>query len=133
MVGQKPKPSPVVLMLDAVPESVPVARHVVAGFAEECEGEAEHVALATTEAVTNAVIHAYRDRESGPVRLCAMLEGGDLVVTVRDEGVGMQANSDSPGMGYGLSLISALTKTIRFSSSQGKGLEVAMRFPCHDD
>jgi serine/threonine-protein kinase RsbW/stage II sporulation protein AB (anti-sigma F factor) len=131
VVGQRPKPSPVVLVLDAVPESVPVARHVVAGFAEECtEGEAEHVALATTEAVTNAVVHAYRDREPGSVRLCARLEGDDLVVAVRDEGVGLKPNPRSPGLGFGLTLIRTLTKTTRFSSREGKGLEVSMRFPC---
>ena len=33
--------APVVLMLDAVPESIPVARHVVAKYAAECDGEAE--------------------------------------------------------------------------------------------
>jgi anti-sigma regulatory factor (Ser/Thr protein kinase) len=121
--------APVVLMLDAVPESIPVARHVVAKFAAECDGEAEHVALATSEAVTNAVIHAYREGEPGLVRLSAVLEDDDLVVTVRDEGVGMRPDLDSPGMGYGVALIGSLTATSRFFN-RDRGLEVAMRFPC---
>ena len=121
--------APVVLMLDAVPESIPVARHVVAKYAAECEGEAEHVALATSEAVTNAVIHAYRDTEPGLVRLSAMLEDDDLVVTVRDQGVGMRQDLDSPATGHGVALIGSLTETSSFLNRE-RGLEVAMRFPC---
>ena len=124
--------APVVLMLDAVPESIPVARHVVAKYAAECDGEAEQVALATSEAVTNAVIHAYRDAEPGLVRLSAMLEDDDLVVTVRDEGIGMRPDLDSPGMGYGVALIGSLTATSSFFNRE-RGLEVAMRFACPND
>jgi anti-sigma regulatory factor (Ser/Thr protein kinase) len=124
--------APVVLMLDAVPESIPVARHVAARFAAECDGEAEHVALATSEAVTNAVIHAYRNTEPGLVRLSAMLEDDDLIVTVRDEGIGMRPDLDSPGMGYGVALIGSLTTTSSFVN-RDRGLEVAMRFPCPGD
>jgi anti-sigma regulatory factor (Ser/Thr protein kinase) len=127
-----PQPSPVVLVLDAVPESVPVARHVAASFAKDCAGDPDRVALATSEAVTNAVIHAYRDTDPGPVRFCAMLEDDDLVITVRDEGMGMNPNLDSPGLGYGLSLIAELASNSRFVNRE-RGLEVAMRFPCPGD
>ncbi len=122
-------PSPVVLMLDAVPESIPVARHVVANYARECDGEADRVALAISEAVTNAVVHAYKDTEPGPVRLCAELIDDDLLVTVTDEGVGLKPDLDSPGMGLGLALIGALTSESRFLHRE-RGLEVVMRFPC---
>ncbi|WP_143261334.1 ATP-binding protein [Allokutzneria sp. NRRL B-24872] len=43
--------------------------------------------LAVGEAATNAIEHAYRDREPGPVRLTAEVRGdGDLVVEITDEG-----------------------------------------------
>ena len=51
--------------------------------------DAEDVKTAVSEAVTNAIIHGYRDR-SGAVELELNLEGRELTVTVRDSGAGIE-------------------------------------------
>lgn len=66
------------------------------------------VALAITEATTNAVLHAYRDGTAGSMRVVACARPDGLVVVVRDYGCGMQPNPDSPGLGLGLSVIGAV-------------------------
>lgn len=59
---------------------------------------ADRVVLAANEAATNAIVHAYRDTEPGPVRLRAETDGRSVVVTVSDEGTWKPAR---PGAGPG--------------------------------
>ena len=106
-----------------------VARRAVVDLALSCGGDPSSVGLATSEAVTNAVLHAYRDREPGEVRVRAKLEGSDLIVTVSDDGCGLRPDLDSPGLGMGIALIGTVTSGMNFDSS-GNGLDLSMRFPC---
>jgi anti-sigma regulatory factor (Ser/Thr protein kinase)/anti-anti-sigma regulatory factor len=59
---------------------------------------ADRLVLAANEAATNAIVHAYRDSESGPVHLHAETDGRSVVVTVSDEGTWKPAH---PGEGPG--------------------------------
>lgn len=116
----------------AVPESVGELRRAVADFARS-HGAAEDVVmalqLATSEAMSNAVIHAYADREQpGKLTLIAAREGDELAVVVRDDGSGMRPRPDSPGLGVGLPLMTRSTDSLQLSESPGGGTEVAMRF-----
>ena len=56
------------------------------------------IALAVTEACTNAVVHAYRD-SSGTISVTASHADGAPTVTVRDHGTGMAPRVDTPGSG----------------------------------
>ena len=125
-------PPPLWLGLDAVPENVPVARRAVAEFARACDGNPEHVALAISEAVTNVVLHAYPEDVDGRMRVSAALIGGDLVVTVSDDGDGMKPDPESTGLGMGLPIIGSLTSQTSLKKTE-TGLEVTMRFPCPGD
>ena len=117
-----PTPSsagPLELELPATPISVKTARHAVAEF---CNGHAlDHwaVALAVTEAVAIAVVHAYRDGDPGLVYVAASLEDGSLAVVVSDDGQGMTPRTDSPGVGLGLALIANLTDAMRIEHDGG--------------
>lgn len=97
------------LELPAVAESCPQARHAVRAALARTGVEMSAVDLAVTEAVTNVVLHAYRDRdpsaEPGRVRVTLDLDGGDAVIGVVDDGLGMGPRADMPGLGFGLSLI----------------------------
>ena len=53
------------LELPATAASVPTARHAVAEFSAGQTLDHAAIAIAVSEAVTNAVMHAYRDREPG--------------------------------------------------------------------
>ena len=77
------------------------------------------IALAVTEAATNAVLHAFVDREPGEVYVTAEPMKDALLVRVVDNGRGMQPRADSPGMGIGLPTIGMLTTG--FDVRQGPG------------
>ena len=60
------------------------------------------VRLAVSEAVSNVVVHGYRDRATGTFTVSIDWGPDELRVVVRDDGCGMQPRPDSPGAGLGL-------------------------------
>src|SRR4029078_11697356 len=80
-----------------------------------------------SEAVSNAVTHAFRDRDPGKIMVSARVDRGKLLVTIADDGSGMRPNLDSKGLGLGISLITKLAGDVRFDSSE-RGLTVSMSF-----
>lgn len=128
--------------LPPVPANVSVARERVASVAQANGASAtriEDVALAVSEAVTNAFT-AHREAGSAkPVVLIAEMENGHtLEVTVADQGAGFVAPSkaepltpapDSPedvDDGLGLTVMRQLADEVEFVRSQG--MTVALRF-----
>jgi serine/threonine-protein kinase RsbW/stage II sporulation protein AB (anti-sigma F factor) len=118
------------LRLQASPAAVPGVRRAVVDFAElHGVGHGPDVALAVSEAVTNAVLHGYRDGASGDVRVVACAEPQRLVVVVRDYGCGMSPHPDSPGLGLGLSVIGRLTTEMNIERpDRGGGMRLRMHF-----
>jgi anti-sigma regulatory factor (Ser/Thr protein kinase) len=118
------------LRLDAEPSAVGRARGAVVAFAERHRlARAADVALAVTEAVTNAVVHAYRGDATGQVRVVACAHSEGLLVVVRDYGCGMQPNPGSPGAGLGLAVIGALAGEMNIERpEEGGGTRVRIRF-----
>src|SRR3954454_22570516 len=100
----------------AVAASVAEARNAVTAFAESvgATGDAlAAVSLAVSEAVTNAVLHAYLDRdEPGPIRVRARRETDAVIVEVADEGRGMVPRTDIPCFRLGLPLIAQMTENL---------------------
>jgi anti-sigma regulatory factor (Ser/Thr protein kinase) len=87
------------------------------------------IALAVTEATTNVVLHAYRDRdEPGSVTIEARSNGDHLDLLVRDEGTGLTPRVDSPGLGLGLGLIAQVADSADVRAPESGGTEVLMRF-----
>ena len=117
--------------LPAVPSTVTALRGDVAAFVMAAgfgEPLLSGVKLAVSEAVTNAVIHAYADTEPGEVRLLATFDGDIVQVTVSDDGRGMVPRLDSPGLGVGLPFIAHTTDTLDIGHSAGGGTELRMTF-----
>ena len=113
-------------------QAVREARLAALAFAREHgvpEDRLDAVALAVSEATTNVIMHAYRDRlYPGTFTLELDIEAGSLLVDVRDEGVGMGPRDDSPGMGFGLPLIAEVADGHGFVPTEGGGTWLAMRF-----
>jgi len=104
-------------------------RKAVVAFAQELGfDDTSQIALAVSEAITNAVVHAYRDCEVGDVRVVACDKPESLVVVVRDYGAGMLPRADSPGLGLGLPLISTMTDDLQIEAADGTGTLLRMHF-----
>ena len=118
--------------MDAVPAAVPTLRGAIAGFLGEA-GVGEPVLtsakLAVSEAVTNAVMHAYVDApRPGAVSILATLDGHSLLVEVSDDGSGMTPRLDSPGLGVGLPLIAGTADSLDIDNSPRGGTVLRMSF-----
>lgn len=119
--------------LPAVPGTVRQLRAHVTAFAAAAGGPPElqdAVALAVSETVTNAIVHAYAGaREAGRVRVRCWVAERRLVVEVADEGVGIARRDDSPGVGHGLAMVGAVAEALDIAPGpDGHGTAVTMTF-----
>jgi anti-sigma regulatory factor (Ser/Thr protein kinase) len=115
----------------AVPESVPVARKALTDFARDAGVDGERlqaVRLAASEAITNAILHAYDQGVAGEVCISATYIDRELWVLITDTGHGMRARDNSPGLGLGLALIAQLADEFQVLSRGSGGTELRMRF-----
>jgi len=97
------------------------------GVPEPCLSD---IRLAVSEAVSNAVVHAFRGRADGTVAASVTIGASEWVeVRVTDDGSGMAPRNDSPGLGLGLPLIRHLTDQFEHRQPPGRvGTELWMRF-----
>ena len=123
------------LRYPARPSQVALIRQAVGDIASEfgaSETALLQISLAVSEAATNAILHAYRDRtedEAGDVRVIVRPGfGGLLAVHVQDEGIGLIPRTDSPGMGLGLCLMAHETECFEVRKAPAGGTEVVLSF-----
>ncbi|MBX6349911.1 MAG: anti-sigma F factor [Clostridia bacterium] len=128
------------LVLPAYADNVGVARVAVAAFASQLDftvAEIEELKVAVSEAVTNAVIHAYRGREPGEVVVLAECDEQGLRVTVADTGVGIEdverareaayTTSDDPDhLGLGFTFMETFSDRVEVTSAPGRGTRVVL-------
>jgi anti-sigma regulatory factor (Ser/Thr protein kinase) len=115
----------------AVPETVPVVRRALSAVAASAGAAGERldeIRLAVSEALTNAVVHAYRNGEVGRLHVTAAVASDELWVLIGDDGRGLHAWNESQGLGIGLSLISGLSDDFAIVTRASGGTEVQMRF-----
>jgi serine/threonine-protein kinase RsbW len=127
-------PASLSLSLPATAESVGRLRREIAEFARShgaTDRSLESLNLAVSEAVTNVVVHAYREADTpGPILVVAAASEYTLIVTVEDEGCGMTPRADSPGLGLGLGLMSRLADTFEIGPRAARsGMTLRMAFP----
>lgn len=119
----------------AQPSQIAAIRRAVADVARAHgapDAKLVQITLAVSEAVSNAVLHAYRDDGIAPdavvrvlVRAC---DDSCLDVRIRDRGVGPRPRPDSPGLGLGLALIAHETDGFEIRAVPEGGTELALRF-----
>lgn len=115
----------------AVAESVPRGREAlsrVARAAGASEERVEAVRLAASEALTNAVVHAYGDDVPGQVHVTAAANDGELWLLIADDGRGLGARTSRPGLGVGLALIATVADYFAVVNRAGGGTEIRLRF-----
>lgn len=118
--------------------NVGLARVALASFAAQLEfnlGELEEIRVAVSEAVSNAVIHAYPN-EPGLVVVTAAINGEYLEIEVIDQGKGIDdvdlartpAYSTAPErMGLGLVFMESFMDQLSVESQVQKGTRIVMR------
>ena len=121
----------------SVNESLP--RMVVTAFMTDMNPTLEQVSdvkTAVSEAVTNAIIHGYENKEDS-VELCCDRDGQQLIVTVEDHGVGIvdieQARNpfyttkpELERSGMGFTFMEAFMDKVEVCSQLGVGTKVVM-------
>jgi len=123
------------LTLPARPENVSVIRHVLGAFAEALrlpDDLVEDLRLAVTEACTNVVLHAYDGGGSDArYELEARVEDAELVVRIRDSGVGMPSEGaarPTQNFGFGFPVMRATASSVDVVARPGGGTEIVLRF-----
>lgn len=128
------------LVFDAQPENESFARVTVSAFTVPMNPTMDvlsDIRTAVSEAVTNAIVHAYGE-QGGDIEVEAMLrEDGYLALSVRDHGCGIddvsramqpffttQPEKERSGMGF--AVMQSFMDTLRVESSAGEGTTVYM-------
>ena len=116
------------------------ARGAVACFAAQLDPTLEElgdIKTAVSEAVTNAIVHAYPDQLGKIAIKARILEGNVLELTVRDWGRGipdvdkarqpLYTTGGEERSGMGFTIMESFMDRLTVRSSQGKGTRVTMR------
>ncbi len=129
------------LVLPAKSINESYARVAAAALAAQLDPTVEQMAdikTAVSEAVTNAIVHAYRGVEGGKVYITMKLTQDDrFIITVRDTGCGIadvrQARqpcfTTAPAeerSGMGFSIMETFMDSLRVNSRPGRGTTVTM-------
>ena len=116
------------------------ARMAAASFAAQLDptlDEIGDIKTAVSEAVTNAIVHAYPDELGKIVMKLRILEGGVLELTVRDWGRGIDdirqarqplfttGGQERSGMGF--TIMESFMDAVKVRSTPGKGTVVTLR------
>ena len=116
------------------------ARTAAACFAAQLDPTLEElgdIKTAVSEAVTNAIVHAYPDTLGKIVVKAKILEGNILEVTVRDWGKGiadveqarkpLYTTGGEERSGMGFTIMESFMDKLTVRSAEGKGTRVTMR------
>ncbi len=119
-------------------DNVAIARSLIAAVVAQVDvrlSELEEIKLAVSEAVTNAVIHAYPGAEVGLIIMTVRLDRMFLAVKIEDFGCGIAdirralepgVSDNDESMGLGFSFMQAMTDRLEVSSTVGEGTIVYM-------
>jgi stage II sporulation protein AB (anti-sigma F factor) len=116
------------------------ARSAVACFAAQLDptlDELGDIKTAVSEAVTNCIVHAYRDTIGTVVLKCRILPDNTLDIVVKDRGCGIEnveearkpmfttGGEERSGMGF--TIMESFMTELKVSSAPGKGTTVHMK------
>ncbi|MBO5198823.1 MAG: anti-sigma F factor [Lachnospiraceae bacterium] len=128
------------LEFDSKSENEGFARMMTSAFIAGMDPTLEELAdvkTAVSEAVTNAIIHGYRDR-TGTVTIRAAIHSRELFVEISDTGVGIEdvcqamvplytTRPDMERSGMGFSFMEAFMDELEVHSGVGEGTRVRMK------
>ncbi len=129
----------------AVAENEAFARMVISAFLVQANptlSVVSEVRTAVSEAVTNAIVHAYEEI-SGQVILRAWIDENDIRIEIEDMGKGIEdieqamqpfytSHPEQERTGMGFALMQSFMDHVRVQSSPGNGTVVFMQKRLHE-
>lgn len=130
-----------VMRFPALSRNESLSRSAAASFALQCDPtveEAAAVKTAVSEAVTNAIVHGYRDSKGTVEMTLRLYEGNLLQIIVKDKGRGIPdvkaamepefstAPPDEERSGLGFTVMESFMDKVKVRSAEGKGTIVTL-------
>ena len=128
------------IVFQAIAENEAFARMVISAFLVRRDptlSMVSEVRTAVSEAITNAVVHAYKNQEPGRIAMRACLDGEKICIEIEEYGCGIedvkqamrpfytsQPEEERSGMGFALML--SFMDRVSVESSPGNGTLVRM-------
>ena len=118
-----------------------MSRSVAAAFALQCDPTVEETAAvktAVSEAVTNAIVHGYRDSEGEVEMRLKLFDNGTLYIQIKDKGMGIPdidkamepmfttAPEDEERSGLGITVMESFMDKVTVKSAEGRGTTVTL-------
>ncbi|MCI1966750.1 MAG: anti-sigma F factor [Oscillospiraceae bacterium] len=116
------------------------ARATVAAFVAQLDPTVDElcdIKTAVSEAVTNCIVHAYRDTIGMIYITCRLFENGSINVRIRDCGCGIQnieqamqplfTTQEGERAGLGFAVMQSFMDQLHVTSKPGKGTTVTMK------
>jgi two-component sensor histidine kinase len=88
--------------------------------------------IVINEIMTNSLKHAFRDRDEGEILIKSQIEDNYRVLTIKDNGIGMQDNIDiESSKSLGLQIIRAIAKKLDavLILKNDSGTEIVIKLP----
>lgn len=118
-----------------------IARAVVSSFLIQTDpsvDELSEIRTVVSEAVTNAIVHGYRNSTGVIEMTIRLLKGREVYIKVRDRGCGIEdiekameplftTAPEEERSGLGFSVMQSFTDSLKVRSKYGKGTIVTMR------
>jgi stage II sporulation protein AB (anti-sigma F factor) len=128
------------LKLPALSANEGMARAAVAAFCAQLDPisvELADVKCAVSEAVTNCIVHAYRDSEGWIYITVSLLEGRVAKIEIKDRGCGISdvgaarqplftTDAEGERSGMGFTVMESFTDAVRVSSKVGQGTKITL-------
>lgn len=125
----------------AISENESFARGIAVNFASQASPtitELADIKCAVSEAVTNAIVHAYPEVKGKVNMTLRRYSNGQIVITVKDNGIGIDDvetarqplyTTDTTGerSGMGFAIMESMTDSMTVRSKKGGGTTVTMR------
>ena len=129
------------ITIPAMSRNEALARSCAGAFAAQADPTVEEISdlrSAVSEAVTNCIVHGYRDGAGDIVMTLKLTEEGCIYIKIADKGCGIEdvekameplysTASEGERAGLGFTVMEAFTDDLRVRSKVGKGTTVTMK------